>query len=828
MKTLRLFILALVLAIPARAQVHLLVTTNGLIIAPPDFFGQNISDLTNALNAAGYAPGGGGGTGNASTNASQAWASGYTNTANGRWVFNGDVLAGSTNLVQKLASIELSLLGYQPASANLTNLAALNGAGITNLNATTAFSSGTVPIARLASGTPDGTKFIRDDGTLAVPSSSGVSLAGTNAWTGPNSFSADTTVSNLTVTGTHSVNTLEADSLVLANPIGVTALATNVAAARALLEVQEFSALLHKIATNSWANGDMPLHDGSTFGSVASTAAGRALLSAASASVQWGTYLLPVASTNGSYNATSWDGITDRLVTLDQFRDAINSLPGGSNAITSVTAPLTLTNGVLSIDTSGLGVSGSGGYTYLLTNSLGAWQGRDTSTNWTVISTTISSNDVPSGTGRFIEGGWSLVASNNSGTTATLFIDVAVGGTIAFRDSYSFSSGAGVTQRPMAAEFKLIRESSTTASLVQIGQNVNSASTPIGHGDFGSTANAATIVVTNIPVTWTSNVALSIAISCDTSVATNTALGLRVVNAWLRKEAATSTGSGVAADGTAVTNIVSSASITNTVAGGQTTLSVRPSGVSAGTYSNLVATIGADGRITDASSGSSSAQNPLDFYSEAEFMPGSEANVAYYGFPLLSGGVINSGAIALGSSASIYVAGLNGIVRVRNTTSADAGAQYVSDTAAVVITGGEACGAVWYSQSTNLGMRLRVGFIDSKTTTAPVDGIYGEQIDNAFRFVAVANSVTNAGSTTFYLSSNTICRVTLALTGTNSVLATLATNGVAAFSETITGGLPAGVDRSTGVGIVAYHTNNVAQNLCYIDKVWFGKSSSAR
>jgi len=26
-----------------------------------------------------------------------------------------------------------------------------------------------VPIAALASGTPDGTKFIRDDGTLAVP-----------------------------------------------------------------------------------------------------------------------------------------------------------------------------------------------------------------------------------------------------------------------------------------------------------------------------------------------------------------------------------------------------------------------------------------------------------------------------------------------------------------------------------------------------------------------------------------------------------------------------------------------------------------------------------
>lgn len=35
-------------------------------------------------------------------------------------------------------------------------------------------SSGRVPVARLASGTPDGTKFVRDDGALAIPSGTGV------------------------------------------------------------------------------------------------------------------------------------------------------------------------------------------------------------------------------------------------------------------------------------------------------------------------------------------------------------------------------------------------------------------------------------------------------------------------------------------------------------------------------------------------------------------------------------------------------------------------------------------------------------------------------
>ncbi len=661
--------------------------------------------------------------------------------------------------------------------------------------------------------------------TLLMQSGSGdVTAAGNNTFTGTNIFSGSTTISNLTIT------TAEVGTLILDSPIGVTAVGTNAADARSVLgvtydvDVQAYRLELLQSALALTAAGHMIYHNGSLVTNLTSTSAGRTLLTAADATAQR-TALAVGQLTNLTYSV-AWSNVTDQTPTLGVLYSKFESLPGGSNAISSWnTNYFSVSGGYLDWVGGATGGGGSGGYTYLVTNSLGAWQGRDSSTNWTILSTTISSNDVPAATGKFIDGGWSLIASNNSGTTATLYMDVSVGGTQVFRDSYAFSSGAGVAQRPMAADFKLIRESSTTASLVQIGQNVNSSSTPIGHGDFGSTAYAATIVATNIPVTWSSNVQFSIAISCDTSTSTNAALGIRVVNSWLRKEAATSTGGSITADGTTVTNIVSSASITNTVASGQTTLSIRNSGVSAGTYSNATVTVSSDGRITSASSGSS-ANNPLSYYVEAEFMPGSEANVAYYGFPLLSGGVINGGAVALGSSAGIYVAGLNGIIRVRNTTSADAGAQYISDTAAIVLTGDESWGATWYSQSTNLGIRLRVGLQDSKTTTAPVDGIYAEQIDNALRFLVVANSITNAGATTFVMASNMICRATAQLTGTNSVLVSLTTNGVAAFSETITGGIPAGVDRSTGVGIIAYHTNNVAQNLCYVDKVWFGKASS--
>lgn len=47
----------------------------------------------------------------------------------------------------------------------------LNGSAMTGLSSIPG-AAGVIPIANLATGTPDGTKFVRDDGTLAVPSSS--------------------------------------------------------------------------------------------------------------------------------------------------------------------------------------------------------------------------------------------------------------------------------------------------------------------------------------------------------------------------------------------------------------------------------------------------------------------------------------------------------------------------------------------------------------------------------------------------------------------------------------------------------------------------------
>lgn len=499
---------------------------------------------------------------------------------------------------------------YQATNAFLTQIASKNASGITNVDASTVFSSGIVPIARIATGTPTGSKFVRDDGTLQDLSGGGggdAYLTNNQTFTGTNTFTSDVIVSNLVINGTLGLDSISADSLILANPIGVTAVGTNAENARSELgltidvDVQGYSALLRKLATNSWSDGDVPFYSSSTFEAAQSTSAGRALLAAASALAQWN-ILLPHAATNGNYSYTDWNGVTNKFPTLAQIAQLINGLAIGSNVITSVTAPLHLTNGVLSIDTSGLGggSGGSGGYTYIATNGMGSFQSRASSTNWLIMSNTISSANAPSAKGKFIDGGWSLIASNYSGTVANFNHDVYVNGTLIFRDVYGYNSSA--YPRTFIGNFWLIRESDTSATFVELGGNANGAG-PAGFGDVGSTLVSITALATNVAVDWSTNVTLQIGYSCDTAVTTNTMTGILVTHSWLRTEKAASSGS-ITADGAAITNIVSSASISNEVSGGQSTLKIRDSGVTAGSYTNPTVTIGADGRITSAASGS--------------------------------------------------------------------------------------------------------------------------------------------------------------------------------------------------------------------------------
>jgi len=464
-----------------------------------------------------------------------------------------------------------------------------------------------------------------------------VTQAGNNTFTGTNRFNNSTTISNLAVT------TANVSSMTLATPIGVTAVGTNAADARATLgvrydsDVQAYRLGLLQAALALTADGHMVYHNGTLVTNLLSTTAGRSLLTAADASAQ--RTLLSVGQLTNLAYSTAWSNNTAQTPTLGVLFSKFESLPGGSNAISSWNpAYFSVTGGYLDWVGGSTG-GGSGGYTYIATNAGGAFQDRASGTNWTILSTTISSNNAPSSTGKFVDGGFSAIVTNNSGTAGTWYYDVTVGGTLVFRDSFTHNNAS---VRALNAQFALIRESATAATFAQVGVNVNVGSTTLGFGDVGATANGFSVIATNITVDWSAGVPVVLAVSSDTVVTTNTAYGLRVANSWLRAENAVTSGGSITADGVAITNLVSSASITNTVAGSASTLSILNSGVTAGTYSNLVAAIGSDGRVTSAESATNAVYSTLS----AGTLTATSVSGDGSGLTNLSGSNIASGTVA--------------------------------------------------------------------------------------------------------------------------------------------------------------------------------------
>lgn len=98
---------------------------------------------------------------------------------------SADITLAASDVGALAAASNLSDLGSaSTARANLgLGTAATVNTGTTSGTLPLLNSSGRLDMARLASGTPDGTKFVRDDGTLAVPSGGGGGTAPT--WTTP-------------------------------------------------------------------------------------------------------------------------------------------------------------------------------------------------------------------------------------------------------------------------------------------------------------------------------------------------------------------------------------------------------------------------------------------------------------------------------------------------------------------------------------------------------------------------------------------------------------------------------------------------------------------
>lgn len=463
-------------------------------------------------------------------------------------VNNGNGVSGNPALTigAAIARVAAIAAGYQPLATILTRLTGigLGTSGDTLIRDATGWTN-------LPKST-DGKVFTLVGGLPAWADPTGGTNTGSgnadtnsaNAWAAQQTFLAATVFG-----GDVSMGHVDVASFATATPIGFASGghgASNAESARVALgvvpdvDVQAYSALLKKAATNTWSNYDLLLFNNSTFEALATTAAGRDLLAAISAAAQ--RQLLNVGELSQDAYGPERNGETNKTPSWDAIFDLINGLVIGSNLITSVEPPLLLTNGVLSLNTNGLGGGSSGGsgggVTWLTNEGPSAYVGLNVSTNWPVLNITISSNDLPTAIGKFLFGYSAGVLSNASGSTISTYYNVDVNGVRVFRDLYqpSTSSSRG---KFYSGQFLLLRESSNTASFVQLGSSHVPLNPDLGYaGDAGSSGQSFSLVATNITVDWSSNVTLSLKWECGTTTLgspTNANAGFTKIAASLLK-----------------------------------------------------------------------------------------------------------------------------------------------------------------------------------------------------------------------------------------------------------------------------------------------------
>jgi uncharacterized protein YfiM (DUF2279 family) len=154
--------------------------TNGL--ATTNWVGDNYQPLDSDLTALA-------GVGTALTNGLAT-----TGYVTGQGYVTSALTNGLTTL-EKLTNYVASAGGAQGLSTNWVNGTAVVGVNFTNTASIVFAAPGgsNVTAALNATGTPDGTKFLRDDYTWQVTgASSGAQLNGTNTWTGTNTFNGKT------------------------------------------------------------------------------------------------------------------------------------------------------------------------------------------------------------------------------------------------------------------------------------------------------------------------------------------------------------------------------------------------------------------------------------------------------------------------------------------------------------------------------------------------------------------------------------------------------------------------------------------------------------
>jgi len=344
--------------------------------------------------------------------------------------------------------------------------------------------------------------------------------------TGGDVWAASNNVFTMTNTflGPLIANVLQVTNIILINPIGVTAVGTNVADAQDELQLtpgtytMAWDQDLQQLAKIDWTNGVMAWHNSTNITNITSTALGRSML--AMSSTNNGRDILQVGGLNQAAYSAAWATVTNMTPTLKDVYTKIESLPGGSNNISSWNSNyFSVTGGYLDWVGGSTG-GGSGGVDWIGAYGVGSLTNGHISTNIVLADFAITTNKVPTVDGRYLEGSAELALTNTTGVTVSFNFIAQVNGTPILRAARSLASAATLDLHGIKA--KLVRESSTVASFYALGERQGAAVPTIGQGSFGASGGDTLLLATNIAFNWGQSNTLTWLINIDqTSGAVN-------------------------------------------------------------------------------------------------------------------------------------------------------------------------------------------------------------------------------------------------------------------------------------------------------------------
>lgn len=181
--------------------------------------------------------------------------------------------------------------------------------------------------------------------------------------------------------------------------------------------------------------------------------------------------------------------------------------------------------------------------------------------------------------------------------------------------------------------------------------------------------------------------------------------------------------------------------------------------------------------------------------------------------------------IASGTQAKIASeANHPGILRTSSSTTTNSGGYCMTDNASVYISGGEVFECIFQPRvASNTNTTIRIGFMDSYTSTAPVDGCYFELAAGTLNIIGInryGTTNTTSTATVATLTVNTWYRLKIEVNSAASSVTYTVYNssGTVLGTQTNTGTIPTGsTGRETGCGVIATNSGTTATLLAYWD-----------